>query len=422
MKCENCGNEISANDTFCAYCGQPVMASKQREKMFCGNCGAEIDEGDDFCSECGAPIHDVSSNPENDAFCWNCGAKISSDESICHNCGQSLCSNDNDTERKRNKKFKSYMALIVVAAFIVAAASAGVIWHIVSNNSKYDNIAEEDTNKVTQNSTETVVPTANVEITAAPTVSPDIKENESQAQIYDNVQLATYYVVNCDDYISLRESPSTTSKVLKKIPLGDPVSYVEPVKNGFAKIIYNGTTGYALQSYLSLTQPQSSRANNTVNSKQSNTTQSNTANNKASGNSVVSNPTYATYTDKDYNFSCSYPTHFQVYNENNSFMRYTLKAADNTATLKICATKNSSNLSVQTVLDNFKSTYPGNVDYENSGDYWCVASTAKDGTAHYAYFNLKNGMIRGFEFHCDEKYIDIYDKYINDIYDSLKFN
>ncbi len=61
----------------------------------------------------------------------------------------------------------------------------------------------------------------------------------------------TMYVVNCNEYITLRTQPDTSASEIRKIPLGEPVSYIESASNGFYKISYLGDTGYALASYLS---------------------------------------------------------------------------------------------------------------------------------------------------------------------------
>lgn len=66
---------------------------------------------------------------------------------------------------------------------------------------------------------------------------------------------ATCYVVNCQESITLRTSPSTKASEIRQIPLGAAVSYVGTASNGFYKVIYNGKTGYALASYLSFSQP-----------------------------------------------------------------------------------------------------------------------------------------------------------------------
>ena len=72
-----------------------------------------------------------------------------------------------------------------------------------------------------------------------------------QAQTYE-----IYYVVNCSEYITLRSAPSTDATALCKIPFGESVSFLDVADNGFYKISYMGSTGYALASYLSQT-PQS---------------------------------------------------------------------------------------------------------------------------------------------------------------------
>ena len=73
----------------------------------------------------------------------------------------------------------------------------------------------------------------NVEVEAAPTY-------------------VTYYVVNCKQSITLRPKPDVNSGEICQIPLGSAVSYIESASNGFYKIVYNGTTGYALAAYLSV--------------------------------------------------------------------------------------------------------------------------------------------------------------------------
>ncbi len=63
--------------------------------------------------------------------------------------------------------------------------------------------------------------------------------------------IATYYVVNCRESITLRAAPSTSAAEIVQIPLGAPVGYIENAGNGFYKINYNGRVGYSLAAYLS---------------------------------------------------------------------------------------------------------------------------------------------------------------------------
>ena len=72
----------------------------------------------------------------------------------------------------------------------------------------------------------------------------------SPAQL-NTIIYPTYYVVNCRQSITLRTSPSTSAGEICQIPLGSAVSYLGSAENGFYKIIYNGSTGYGLASYLS---------------------------------------------------------------------------------------------------------------------------------------------------------------------------
>ena len=65
-----------------------------------------------------------------------------------------------------------------------------------------------------------------------------------------NASAIYMYVVNCNESISLRTSPSTSAYAAKQIPLGATVEYLGDAGNGFYKVRYNGTTGYALASYL----------------------------------------------------------------------------------------------------------------------------------------------------------------------------
>ena len=67
--------------------------------------------------------------------------------------------------------------------------------------------------------------------------------------------VATYYVVNCNEWITLRSEPSTYASSLAHIPLGQAVGYIEEAGNGFYKINYDGLVGYGLSDYLSSNKP-----------------------------------------------------------------------------------------------------------------------------------------------------------------------
>lgn len=68
-----------------------------------------------------------------------------------------------------------------------------------------------------------------------------------------NFRGATYEakVVNCNEWISLRYSPSVYSEVLTRIPLGTIVTVYDcGAVNGFHAVEYNGFCGYCLKDYL----------------------------------------------------------------------------------------------------------------------------------------------------------------------------
>lgn len=80
-----------------------------------------------------------------------------------------------------------------------------------------------------------------------------LQETQPQTAAVTQAQvLTTLYVVNCNESITLRVSDSTNAKEIRQIPLGAAVSFMENAANGFYKVSYNGSTGYALASYLSV--------------------------------------------------------------------------------------------------------------------------------------------------------------------------
>ena len=83
--------------------------------------------------------------------------------------------------------------------------------------------------------------------------SAPLQETQPQTVAVTQAQvLTTLYVVNCNESITLRVSDSTNAKEIRQIPLGAAVSFMENAANGFYKVSYNGSTGYALASYLSV--------------------------------------------------------------------------------------------------------------------------------------------------------------------------
>ena len=64
--------------------------------------------------------------------------------------------------------------------------------------------------------------------------------------------VGTCVVVNCQESITLRTSPSTSAAEICQIPLGATVSFSGVEENGFYLVVYDGNTGYALKEYLEM--------------------------------------------------------------------------------------------------------------------------------------------------------------------------
>lgn len=67
---------------------------------------------------------------------------------------------------------------------------------------------------------------------------------------------ATYFVVNCEEYVSLWDAPSThAGNRLARIPLGQAVGFIEVTNDNFSKVNYDGVVGYVISYYLSPNSP-----------------------------------------------------------------------------------------------------------------------------------------------------------------------
>lgn len=120
---------------------------------------------------------------------------------------------------------------------------------------KEETTKEEKTEKKTKKAKEE---TKKADPTATPTPV-------TSQQTTPQNQYVIYYVVNCKQSITLRPQPDVNSGEITQIPLGSAVSYVEAAENGFYKVIYNGSTGYALASYLSATKPSETATSGQIN-------------------------------------------------------------------------------------------------------------------------------------------------------------
>ena len=71
----------------------------------------------------------------------------------------------------------------------------------------------------------------------------------------NNNIVATYFVVNCEEAITLREYPSIMAPELAEIPLGQAVGFIEETTDTFSKVNYDGLIGYVASYYISPQSP-----------------------------------------------------------------------------------------------------------------------------------------------------------------------
>ena len=184
--------------------------------------------------------------------CRNCGNELSDDARFCDRCGASVHSAQGRHAKKKKHNGAAVAAIIMLA--VVAAAAAAVFGY-----TSYINNSETEKNKNSA-TIQPIQPTAAVHTVPPASTRRPVSSAVPASANGSNTQPKTYYVVNCNEYISLRARPSTEAEALRTMPLGASVSYLGDADNGFAKVEYRGTTGYALKSYLSRTAP--SGANN----------------------------------------------------------------------------------------------------------------------------------------------------------------
>ena len=141
-------------------------------------------------------------------------------------------------------------ASILTLALTVAMSGCSVSINL--NNKKKEATESMET---TEKKEETPAPES-----VEPSISVSAEKTQQTQQTDVQDQYTTYYVVNCNESITLRKQPDVNSGQITQIPLGSAVSYVESAQNGFYKVIYNGSTGYALASYLSTSKPVASAA------------------------------------------------------------------------------------------------------------------------------------------------------------------
>ncbi|WP_315322122.1 SH3 domain-containing protein [Stomatobaculum longum] len=165
-------------------------------------------------------------------------------------------------------KGRTHIVALAAAGVVAVGIVAGVLIASQRPEKRFEAAALETETRETETRRETETSAAETEtaaitaatapatpVTAAATAAPvEVTAAATVAADYSR----TMYVSHCAQSISLRESPTTAARAVKQIPFAAPVTVLETADNGFYKVIYNGTTGYALASYLINYQPDES--------------------------------------------------------------------------------------------------------------------------------------------------------------------
>ena len=154
------------------------------------------------------------------------------------------------------RKITIYLFCILVIMCILTGCGSKSITIELGGDNK---TTEEDRDEKESKEDESVPTVEENSIVETETVSTQdmsqttqIQTQAEEAATANTQVLTTLYVVNCNESITLRTADSTSAKEIRQIPLGAAVSFMENASNGFYKVSYNGSTGYALASYLSV--------------------------------------------------------------------------------------------------------------------------------------------------------------------------
>ena len=155
------------------------------------------------------------------------------------------------------KRVITYLFCLLAVMFALSACGSKSITIKLGGDTK---TTEEDSDEKESTEDEsvptveerTVDETATVQVSEQVPQTTQIQTQAAEPATAMTQVLTTLYVVNCNESITLRTADSTSAKEIRQIPLGAAVSFMENAANGFYKVSYNGSTGYALASYLSV--------------------------------------------------------------------------------------------------------------------------------------------------------------------------
>ncbi len=133
----------------------------------------------------------------------------------------------------------------------------------------------------------------------------------------------------------------------------------------------------------------------------------------------IPDPDWKVYTNPDFGFSLKYPAHFVLYNDHDDTNVYTVVAPDGTADIKFFTYEDVGEVSMEERGREMQDAWDGDRQYFQAKEGFYALRSLRDGVYYYEYAHNDVGKgVTGFTFIYDERYHDIYDSYINEIYQS----
>ena len=266
----SCGQENVGD--FCVACGKPRNQAEpsQQENADTWLCSCGQENVGDFCVTCGKPKNQAEPSQQENADTWLCSCGQENVGDFCVACGKPK----NQAEEDIRKNLRDISDEINRQRRRSAQSEA-----ISSPSFNSENVnqppPQSDFNNVSPPPTLPSSADDNFKKYIAAAIgavlilgtgffafqsSQDDKSEES-AEIATSVPIentkviATYYVVNCNQSVTLRSMPSTNSVELAQVPFGQAVGFIEETNNGFCKVNHAGRVGYISSQYLSAEKP-----------------------------------------------------------------------------------------------------------------------------------------------------------------------
>lgn len=218
--------------------------------------------------------------------CKKCGAQMGDQAKFCPVCGAPWTDHEEKAEAKAPKKVPKkrggsllLVVCLLIACFVIGAGGFLVWSHLrsggtesaVSNSEDQEERKEpeEDSEKEDEEDSEEEAgqenekeekgqETSEIESETEPAVEEtQAQEAQTESAIQEEAAPAVIglEVVNCNESITLRPGPSTTSGEICQIPLGAEVEFVSGASAGFLRIRYQGQEGYSMGEYLMASGP-----------------------------------------------------------------------------------------------------------------------------------------------------------------------